>query len=209
MSDLDFTDDERAFLRSKFEAWKAQYTQQGVRLAHQSVLVEGLRELIVDHDYGLKAISDMIGVSRERVRQWADEAGIERSHRGSSFRVFDHSTNRFKSLTSARQYSRRKITQGGRGAMRKKVIRKRRRIAKWVLQDLAIDLERIPGHTDLADAYCVKPSAMSTLIGVTSRGVATGLDDFWRIAGFTRPRYNCLGRGRPDREHKPIPGRSL
>jgi len=50
--------------------------------------------------YCASDIAAMIGVSRERVRQWMNKKNIRRPAFGSLFRVWDDDTNQFRSVTA-------------------------------------------------------------------------------------------------------------
>lgn len=208
MSDLDLTTEEVAFLRTQFEAWKDEHIPPGVRLVDHPLFREGLRSLVEDHGYGMKTIGAMLGVSKQRVSQWAAAACITRPGHGSLNRIFDNRTNQFVPVDSKAAYLRRQTQISGPRALGKKLMRKRRRVANWVLVDLGEDLGRTPGLSDLADAYDAHPGKMQSVLGMTARhgNVSTQWDNFWVGSGFTRPKYNEGGRGRPDRKHRRASG---
>lgn len=60
---------------------------------------ESLQRLI-DQGYGISDIGAMVGVTRERVRQWAAKGDIKRlPYRGTCFRTWDDRTNQFRLAT--------------------------------------------------------------------------------------------------------------
>ena len=205
-SDFDAAD--MKLLRARFEKWKAEYTPEvgvGLALVDHPHFRNSLRSLIEDHGYGLTFVALMLGVSTERVRQWSNRIGIKRS-KGSQHRIWDDTVNRFVAVGGVKDYRKIKTAASGPRAMARKRSEKRRRVALWVLKDLAEDLGRAPFHSDLADAYNLDQPLLNGMLAIVSTkgSISEQCAEFWAEAGFEYGNAAELGRGRPELDHKPI-----
>jgi hypothetical protein len=203
----EFTRDEIKLIRSRFEDWKR---EQGVGLSGRPITSHptfriALARLTNEHGYSLTDVAIFLGISRERVRQLANASGI-RIRRGGKMRIWDNEQNRFVLCENTADYHRRvELASDPLGGDR--VTEKRRRIARWVLLDLGEMLGRTPVHMDLADAFNLSAGRLNGIMGISNRhgSITKQCNDLWRRAGFkNRPNATIGGRGRPDREHKPI-----
>lgn len=203
-----FDKDEIALLRRNFEKWKAEHgIGQGVAVTSHPAFRIALARLINDHGYSLTDVAIFLGVTRERVRQWVNRAGIP-ARRGGAMRIWSDEHDRFVTVENAAEYHR--LVKERRAPLGPdSVTEKRWRIARWVLIELAADLGRVPCHADLADAFGVMASRLNGMLGIQHyKGSLTEqCDALWRAAGFAkRPNMAHGGRGRPEKDHKPIPG---
>ena len=202
-----FTREDMALLRANFNEWKLRYHSTGPLITNP-LFADGLRSLMLENGYGQTDVGLMLGVSRERVRQWANQLGIAREHSGSEKRLWDPETNRFVNVGMTEAY-RQRLRELRPPPM--DWLAKRRRIAGWVLRDLHDWLGRTPAHADLAEAYAIEPGALNGRLGVTTnRGpVREQLRALWASVGLEYRNYATGGRGRPERSHKPATGNPL
>ena len=224
-SDFDAAD--MGLLRSHFERWKAEHLPLGHALADTPVFRDALTSLISDHGYSLLDVGLMLGVTRERVRQWAKRIGIP--ERGANYRAWDEAAQRFVTVGDGYKWeyerqAKRARTKKQRGTTWGDFAAKRRRVAVWVLRDLR-EFGDNPCLVDLVEAFGKVPSATvtPTFVGGLGiglyrnrppwNGVRTGLDALWAEAGFAeRPKYARYhhhpgATGRHDTRHlTPTPG---
>lgn len=194
----DFTKEEMVAIRGFFEEWKREHGVSKRGMLGHSTFRTALGRLTNEHGYSLTDVGIFLGVSRERVRQWVNSAGIP-AKRGAQKRIWNDDQNRFVTVDSTAEYDRivrDRSTVLAYDDRRKK----RRRIARWILIELGEDLGRVPGHVDLADAFGIKAPWLNGLLGIQRK---EGYDLLWRKAGYPeRPQYHRGGLGRPDRRHK-------
>jgi len=193
------TKGERALLGRRFVAWKIEHgIGSGSPISHPSFRV-ALARLVNDHGYSLTDIAVFLGVTKECVRLWLNRARIPYRPRG-QMRVWDDDQNRFVTVANRAEYKRLERERSSPlGPLSKP--EKRRRIARWVIRDLAEDLGRVPCHVDLADAFCVTPPSLNSMLGFHRRAgtISARCDALWRAAGFaSRPRDRRVHRHRVD-----------
>ena len=196
----DFTKADMKRLRTCWEKWKADNSTES------DVLRDALDELLNVHGYSLTDIGVFLGLSRERIRQYVKQFGIEVFVKGPQFRMWDDDENRFVAMPSKAVYDKEVTAKYGANAMARKAHAKRRRVAVWVLRDIGASIGRVPAHADLADAYDMEAGRMNGVLGFTTyRGsIGDQCRELWAEAGFEYLNYAENGRGRPELEHKPL-----
>ena len=96
------------------------------------VFQQGLRSLVTVHEYSDDDIGMMLGVSRERVRQWRNMIGIKKLRRGSgSLRRFDWVGCRFVVMDSKDAYKYLKARERGRWRVARQA--QRDRVVAWMI----------------------------------------------------------------------------
>ena len=200
-----FTREDMRLLNDRFREWKLEHHNGSGMLADNPRFADALRALMVDNGYGQSDVSIMLGVSRERVRQWANHIGIERGRSGSDMRIWDPEALRFRNVGHMPEYRRAIKDLAPARRSRAEICRA---IARWVLIDLQEDLGRTPAHMDLADALGMHPGILNGWLGHTTyHGPITDQNRaLWGSAGMTYGNYALGGRGRPNRRHSPIKG---
>lgn len=103
---MKYTKAESAYLRRLYERWKK---ERGVGLnatpLHEDPVVVGsLRLLLEDNGYSYTDVAAWLGLSKERIRQLANKAGIFAPH--AKHRVWDDDANRFVCVGDKLQYDR-------------------------------------------------------------------------------------------------------
>lgn len=196
---VEYTAEETAYLRDLYRAWKRENGVGSDRPLHDvPALRVAFRRILVDNDYAYSDLGRWLGISRERVRQVANAMGIDAPR--ASKRVWCDELNRFVGVSGPeyRQAERDRSRYGEHVVPYRDRVAKRRRVASWIVRDMAEDLGRIPCQSDLAEAWRMSPACLNTMALGARGGTATTLDRVWAEAGQPyRPVYSGFDYARP------------
>lgn len=201
----EWTREEREAVREAhdglLEEWKREHSNGSRSIADIPGLLPSVQRLL-DQGYCISDIGDMLGITRERVRQWCEEHDLDRSNapNGSAFRVWDPGLGRFRAATTeevGRRIGRAKKRQAEKG--RAEVVHGRLREDIQALRDVAREhdlptlnrMERVRGKH-----YQTVLRRWADIHGEES--YAVGADRLYRTAGVRQPEQGAWERGAQD-----------
>ena len=193
--------------RVNFDAWKNANVGAG-GLANCPEFVEALLTLLVDEEYGLTDVGLMFGVSRERVRQWAERLGIDTIHAGSQ-RVWDEAEGRFVTHTGRKHQTRSMISKNRKGhfwTLRHEEFGK-------ILLEVQDKIGEVPTLADVGEHLGIAKHQIGPRISLRygggsyrSNGLSytETLDYLWSAAGMKRPDGRSSLSARRRRGHRTV-----
>jgi hypothetical protein len=186
------TKDDVALIKEVAPYWHA------YKLEHQIAedltdtrLGEALRELIHEHGYNLSDIAIMFGVSRERVRQWCGQHGVDHRcppGRASSFRMWDAERLRFVPCSLEEYMTAVLATKRDARLNSQTEKRASQRLADVArVQTVGSTLGRAPYYAEVFDEPCaiIAQHWRDSRDNIITYSLA--LDILWLAAGYARP----------------------
>lgn len=205
-TELEYTPEEREYLRSLFDAWKAEHlgaVSKGAPLMSSPAFRSGLDSLINEHGYCQSDIARWFGVSRERVRQWCEMCEIEIPGKSSRYRSWSDEEGRFvpdfkNTRFVARMRHRARYRAGVMSEAARVRCAERRKDGLAMILGFAETEGRPPFAAELRDRLGLKGNEATVLAHVMGWDRRESYVDFmnsiWEEAGYRRPDGRAMSR---------------